>query len=191
MPIPPSPRQIRVIGFDDAPHPHRRGAEVGLCGVVCSATRMEGMVWGRLRRDGWDATAGLTRALVGSRYASQVHAVLLDGVTFGGLNVVDLPALAAAVGVPCVAVMRRPPDLAAMRAAMERLPRPERRAAVLARAGEVHEVGGWTFNVVGLEAAATAELLDRVTDRGKVPEALRLAHLIGAAVCLGEGRGRA
>jgi endonuclease V-like protein UPF0215 family len=92
---------------------------------------------------------------------------------------------------PCVAVMRRPPDLAAMRMAMERLPRPERRAAVLARAGEVHEVGGWTFNVVGLEPAATAELLDRVTDRGKVPEALRLAHLIGAAVRLGEGRGRA
>jgi endonuclease V-like protein UPF0215 family len=124
MPTPPSPRQIRVIGFDDAPHPHRRGAAVSLCGVVCSATRMEGMVWGRLRRDGWDATAGLTRALVGSRYASQVHAVLLDGVTFGGLNVVDLRALAAAVGVPCVAVMRRPPDLAAMRAALERLPRP-------------------------------------------------------------------
>ena len=40
--------------------------------------------------------------------------MLLDGIAFGGFNVVDLPALAESLGVPCASVMRRVPDLAAM-----------------------------------------------------------------------------
>jgi endonuclease V-like protein UPF0215 family len=36
-----------------------------------------------------------------------------------------------------------------------------------------------------------AEALKRLTDRGNVPEALRLAHLIGSAVVMGESSKRA
>ena len=79
-----------------------------------------------------------------------------------------------------------------MERAIRRLSRPERRLALLARAGPVHRLGGFVFQVRGAEPAATAEALARITDRGAaVPEPLRLAHLVGAAVREGESGKRA
>ena len=191
MRLPPPGRTIRAIGFDDAPFPRRRGARGHLAGVVCSGTRFEGMVWGHVRRDGWDATEVVARLLLGGKFLPQLHLVLLDGLSFGGFNLVDLEELAGRLGRPCVAVMRRPPDLAAVERAVRRLPAPERRLRILARAGPVHVVGPIAFQVRGAEPVTVAEALSRLTDRGHVPEPLRLAHLVGAAVRLGESGRRA
>lgn len=189
--LPPPGRAIRAIGFDDAPFPRRRGSRVHLAGVVCAGTRFEGLVWGHLRRDGWDATERIARLLLGGKFLPQLHLVLLDGLSFGGFNLVDLTALASRLARPCVAVMRRPPDLAAVERAVRRLPRPERRLRLIERAGPVHVVPPFAFQVRGAEPGAVAEALARVTDRGHVPEPLRLAHLVGAAVRLGESGRRA
>jgi endonuclease V-like protein UPF0215 family len=190
-PFPPEGRTIRAIGFDDAPFARGRRGPVGLAGVVCAGTRFEGLVWGELRQDGWNATGAIVRLLAGGKFLPQLHLVLTDGISFGGFNVVDLEALALALGRPCVAVMRRPPDLAAVERAIRRLPRPERRLELLRRAGPVHRHGGFTFQVRGAPPEAAGRALARLTDRGAVPEALRLAHLIGAAVLGGESGKRA
>jgi hypothetical protein len=184
-------RTLRAIGFDDAPFVRGRRGDVGVAGVVCAGTRFEGLVWGRLRQDGWNATGALARLLLGGKFLPQLHLVLLDGLSFGGLNLVDLPALAERLGRPCVAVMRRPPDLAAMERAVRRLPRPERRLAVLAAAGPIHREGLFTFQLAGAAPGEIGRALARLTDRGAVPEPLRLAHLVGAAVRRGESSRRA
>ena len=129
--------------------------------------------------------------MAGSKFGPQVHALLTDGVTVGGLNVIDLPRLQERVGCPCIAVMRRIPDLAAMKRALSRVPDPEQRWATVQRAGPIHEQGGFVFQVVGASAEDAALALGRLTDRGRVPEPLRLAHLIGAAVVTGESGRRA
>jgi endonuclease V-like protein UPF0215 family len=159
--------------------------------VVCAGTRFEGLVWGRLRQDGWNATDALAGLLVGGKFLPQLHLVLLDGLSFGGLNLVDLPLLAARLGRPCVAVMRRAPDVAALERAIRTLPRPERRLAVVAAAGEIHRRGPFTFQVAGADPDEVGRALGRLTDRGAVPEPLRLAHLVGAAVRRGESGRRA
>jgi uncharacterized protein len=189
--FPAADRTLRAIGFDDAPFARGRRGPVGLAGVICAGTRFEGLVWGRVRQDGWNATASLVRLLAGGKFLPQLHLVLLDGIAFGGLNVVDLPALAGALARPCVAVMRRPPDLAAVEAAIRRLPGADRRLAVLRRAGPIHRLGGFVFQVQGAGPEPTASALARLTDRGRVPEPLRLAHLVGVAVRLGESGRRA
>jgi len=188
--LPPGNRRLRTIGFDDAPHA-RDAASVGVAGVVCSDARFEGMVWGTAVKDGWDATDVISSLLGDSKYASQVHAVLLDGIAVGGLNVVDLPELHARVGVPCIAVMRRTPDMVGMRKAIESLPEPERRLASIGRAGPIVEHPPFVFQVAGTTAEQALEILQRTTDTGHVPEPLRLAHLIGSAVIDGQSRGRA
>lgn len=185
------PRLPRVVGFDDAPFVRRPGARVPLVGAVCSGTRFEGLVWGRVRKDGWTATQEVCRLLEGGKFLEQLHAVLLDGIAFGGFNMVDLPLLAERLGLPCVAVMRRLPDLEAMERALRHLPRAERRLGLLRRAGPIYQLRGFTFQVQGAEPEWVAQVLERVTDRGKVPEPLRLAHLIGAAVVTGESSRRA
>lgn len=189
--LPPPGRALRAVGFDDAPfHPRGRG-DVGVAGVVCAGTRFEGLVWGRLRQDGWNATDALVGLLEGGKFLPQLHLVLLDGIAFGGFNVVDLPRLATALDRPCLAVMRRPPDLAAVEAALRRLPRAAARLDLLRRAGPIHRALGFVFQAQGLAPEDGAAALARLTDRGAVPEPLRLAHLVGAAVRTGESGRRA
>lgn len=184
-------RTPRVIGFDDAPFERAAGSPVKVSGVVCAGTRMEGMVWGTATRDGADATDVLVDMLRTSKFHAQVHLVLLDGIAVGGFNVVDLPRLHAELSVPCVAVMRRQPDLAAVRQALARLPHAQRRLDLLERAGPIHESPPFVFQCVGASPTAVGRVLPLLTDRGHVPEALRLAHLIGAAVVLGQSGRRA
>lgn len=124
-------RSIRVIGFDDAPFVRKRGSRVAIAGIICANTRFEGMLWGQVRQDGWNATDAICKLLIDGKFLPQLHIVLLDGIGFGGFNVVDLPLLSQSLGLPCVSVMRRLPDFAAIETAMRRLPQPEKRLAIM------------------------------------------------------------
>ncbi len=189
--LPPLGRTLRAVGLDDAPFRRGRRGEVGVAGVVCAGTRFEGLLMGAVRQDGRGATDELCRLLLGGKFLPQLHLVLLDGIAFGGLNLVDLEALSQRLRRPCVAVMRRRPELAAMERAVRRLPGAERRLAMLRRAGPVHEHPPFVFQVRGADPGEIAAALARVTDRGNVPEPLRLAHLVGAAVVRGVSGRRA
>ncbi|KAF3885600.1 MULTISPECIES: endonuclease dU [Nostocales] len=179
-------RTIRAIGFDDSPFVRGTGGKVHIGGVVCAGTRFEGMVWGELQQDGLDATETICKLLVGSKFLPQLHIVLLDGIGFGGFNLVNLPELAQRLQLPCVAVMRRVPDLTAVEDAMSRLPNFQQRQELLRLAGTIYEYPPFFFQVCGEEPEVIATALHRLTDCGKVPEALRLAHLIASAIIKGE-----
>lgn len=184
-------KRLRVIGFDDAPFITERGTAVNVSGVVCSGTRFEGMVWGQIEKDGTDSTQVLGQMLLTSKFANQVHLVLLDGLAVGGFNVIDLPQLAQRTQRPCVAVMRKPPNFAAIGNALENFDDGEQRLASLRRAGPIHEGQRCYFQASGCEPHIAALALRQLTDTGNVPEALRLAHLIGSAVMTGESGRRA
>jgi hypothetical protein len=184
-------RTIRAVGFDDAPFDKHHDTMVDIAGVVCAGTRLEGLLWGRATRDGADATDAIAEMLLGSKFHAQVHVVLIDGLAVGGLNLVDLPGLAARVERPCIAVMRRLPDLPAIAAVAARFPDAERRLALLRAAGPIASAQGVPFQVAGEDPVVIARVLPALTDRGRVPEVLRLAHLVGAAVKRGQSGRRA
>lgn len=184
-------KSIRVAGFDDAPFEKRAGAAAPVGGIICSGTRFEGMLWGRATVDGDDATDAIAGLLLGSKFHAQVHLVLTDGLTVGGFNLLDLADLAARLDRPCVAVMRRPPDLPRFRMALARFADGPARLARLDAAGPIHSHGPFVFQVRGAPPEHIGPVLEHLTDRGHVPEALRLAHLIGSAVITGQSGRRA
>jgi uncharacterized protein len=184
-------RQIRAIGFDDAPFIRHTNKSVAVAGVVCSQTRFEGMLWGEIQIDGWDSTQQLVQMLLSSKFYPQLHLVLIDGISMGGLNLINLPYLAQQLQLPCIAVMRKIPKVEKMQAAISLLPHPEKRLQVLAQAGRIHIYPPFYFQVCGLTGSLTHKILHSLTDKGKVPEALRLAHLITSAVINGESGKRA
>lgn len=179
-------RTIRVIGFDDAPFQRGSGDKVAIAGIICGLTRFEGMLWGEIDPDGWNATEVIYQLLANSKFLPQLHLVLLDGIGFGGFNIIDLPQLHQRLNLPCVSVMRKFPDLVAMKEAMSRLPEVETRWEIVQRAGQIYQKPPFVFQVCGEQPEIIAATLSRLSDRGNVPEALRLAHLIGSAVIKGE-----
>jgi len=183
--------RIRVVGFDDAPFNALSNDNVKIAGIICSGTRFEGMLWGEVEKDGTDATDVISNLLLKSKFIDQVHLVLLDGLAFGGFNLVNLPELANRLDRPCVAVMRKRPDLKAVKKALKSCDGHEERIDLLAKAGKIYQDGNLHYQVSGEDPVVTAKVLSRLSNNGNVPEALRLAHIIGAAVITGQSSRRA
>jgi uncharacterized protein len=185
-------RLIRVIGFDDAPfEKDELGCKVNVAGVVCAGTRFEGMVWGSVQKDGDDATAVLSQLLLSSKFYEQVHLVLIDGLAVGGFNLIDLPELSRRLERPCVCVMRKHPNMIAIEKALSNLPNTAKRLSLIQKAGPIEVQEPFYFQAPGENQETIGKILHQLTYTGHVPEALRLAHLIGKAVMTGESGKRA
>lgn len=189
----PVPRRLtNVVGFDDGPFARDRpGSRVRVVGAVCARTRLDGVISGHVGKDGADATARLAALVSGSPFDRHIRAVLLDGITMGGFNVVDIHALSEALGRPVLAIARRPPRFELIRAALRRLRGGERRWAAIERAGAPEPMAGLFVQRAGLTQDEAADLLAATTLHGKLPEPIRLAHLIAGGVVTGTSHGRA
>lgn len=190
---------MNVIGFDDGPFAREHKGWVLLVGAVCSRTRLDGVLTGRVRRDGSDATDAMVAMIENSQFVEHVRAVMLQGIAVGGFNVVDVHGLSERLGVPVLVVMRHEPDMAAVRRALfsdSPSVRPPVRAAarkwgLIERAGPVEALGKVHVQRTGLSREAARALLTGTTLHGNIPEPLRVAHLIAGAMTTGRSRGRA
>jgi endonuclease V-like protein UPF0215 family len=181
-----------VVGFDDGPFDRdRRGGDVRVVGAVCARTRLDGVLSGRVRHDGWNATARLAALVAGSAFAGHIRAVLIGGITVAGFNVVDIHGLAAQLARPVLVVARRPPRLDKIRRALDHLPGAERRWRLIEQAGPMEPVGPVLVQRAGLTLQEAGALLAATTLHGNFPEPLRLAHLIAGGLTTGHSRGGA
>lgn len=186
-------KNIRVIGFDDTSFDTLTTSSqmVNICGVVCNTVKFEGLLWGEVTKDGTDATEVVIDMVKKSKFNDQVHVVLFDGIAFGGFNILDITQISEQLCRPCIAVMRDIPDFKRIKLAIDNVHNSEIRNTLIKNAGMVYSLNGFNFQVKGCTPDAAAQLLRRVTENGKVPEALRIAHLIGSAVKTGQSGKRA
>ncbi|MFY9717477.1 MAG: DUF99 family protein [Thermoplasmata archaeon] len=182
-----SKRHPRLVGVDDGAFARGDRTAPVAAVVVSAPERVESIRLTRVRVNGRDGTERIIRLLRLLDDRVGIRAVLLDGPVVGGFNVLDLDAIRTAVGVPVIAVTRRRPDAARIRAALERwFPRTAEARLALLRQHRLFRVrtGGlpiWAA-ASGCTAADAVHLLHRATARGYWPEPLRLAHLIASAV---------
>ncbi len=175
-------RFTHVIGFDDAPFDRDDRGDVLVVGAVYAGLRLDGVLSAKVRRDGVNATAVLIRMLRASRFVAQTHLVLLQGIALAGFNVVDLEALHQALQLPVMAVVRRRPDLARVKAALlEHVPGGSRKW---------RSVAGLFVQRAGIGIDDARQVLKRLAVHSSMPEPLRSAHLIAGGVTRGESRHR-
>jgi endonuclease V-like protein UPF0215 family len=181
-----------VIGFDDGPvGALRRGADALLVGAVFARTRLDGVVRGWVRHDGRNATARMIELVSQSPFDRHVRAVLLGGIAVAGFNVVDIHALARALARPVVVIARRPPRDARIRQALAHVRGGARKWALIEAAGPMEPVAGVWVQRAGISLGETHALLAATTLHGRLPEPLRIAHLIAGGIAAGVSRGRA
>ncbi len=184
-------RLSHVIGFDDAPFSPAQRGDVLVVGAVFCELRLEGVLSGKVRRDGVNATRVLAGMVGGSRFVSHLQAVLLQGIALAGFNVIDLVGLQQALQIPVIAVARRQPDMAAIRRALlTRVRGGRRKWALLDRLKPMETVAGVFVQRVGISLPETEELIKRLAVNSALPEPLRTAHLIAGGIVQGESRHR-
>lgn len=196
---PPAPRPARegrsfshVIGIDDAPFEREHRGRVLVVALAFAGLRLEGVLSTHVRRDGADATRALAERIGTSRFASHTRLVMLQGIALAGFNVVDIHALHEALGIPVLVVARRPPRLAAIRAALlDHVPGGARKWKLIEKAGPMEAAAGVMVQRAGLTLDEAAAAVQRYAVEGAVPEPLRVAHLIAGGVTTGQSRGRA
>lgn len=180
--------EIRVLGVDDAGFiPHSRGT-VNVVGVVFRGGYwLDGFMRTRIDVDGLDATEKIASMVRGSPHYKQLRVILLDGVTFGGFNVVDIKELFERLQLPVISVSRERPDFNSIRAALENLPFAEERWRRMENAGEliqieVRESCKLFLQAAGVSVENAMEIVRRTSTRSCVPEALRVAHIIASGL---------
>jgi endonuclease V-like protein UPF0215 family len=185
-------RISHVIGFDDAPFERAHRGDVLIVGAVFAGTRLEGVLSGKVRRDGVNATRVLIDLVRRSRFGVHVQAILLQGIAFAGFNVVDVHAVHAALRIPVLVVARRAPNLAAIRAALlHKVPGGRRKWTLIEKSGPMEAVQGVYVQRAGITLNQAADLIRRLALHSSLPEPLRTAHLIAGGVTQGESRHRA
>ncbi len=161
--------------------------------VLTLPERVEAVRTDRVRVDGTDGTRRVVALVRRLGPLEGVRAILLDGAVVGGFNVLDMDALHRQLGVPIVAVTRRPPEFPRIRAALRKwFPRTADARWRLLRAHRLFRVptAGQPIRAaaVGCSRADAVRLIERSTVRGHWPEPLRLAHLVASAGRRQKGR---
>ena len=181
-----------VVGFDDAPFDRSWRGDVPVVGAVFAGNRLEGILYGRVRRDGANAARNLARLAVESKYGAQLQLILLQGIALAGFNVVDLDELSGLTGLPVLVVARKAPRLDKIRRALlTRVPGGARKWSLIERLGPMEHVAGVYVQRLGLTFKQAERVIEGLAVHGNIPEPLRAAHLIAGGVASGQSRGRA
>lgn len=185
--------EIRILGIDDSALLNEKVMIVGT--VFRGGDWIDGVLRSEITKDGLDATEVIRDMIKKSKHYGQIRAVILDGITYGGFNVVDIQMLYRETGIPVIVVMRFYPDFEKIKSALKYFPDGEARWEIIKRAGEIERMYGKKGPVyvqragIGME---TVKKIIRLTSiRSNIPEPLRVAHLIATGIILGESRGKA
>ncbi len=180
-----------VIGFDDVPFSHHHSGAVPVVGTVYAQSRLDGILIGKIEKDGFDAASRLADLITTSKFAEHVQLVMLQGITLGGFNVVDVFELNARLQIPILVIARHEPDMDRIRQALlAHVPGGAGKWTIIEELGRMERVGNVYIQRVGLSREQATETINRFSIHGNIPEPLRTAHLFAGALAEGVSRGK-
>lgn len=188
-------REIRILGVDDSPFPVHTTQPVMVIGTVFRAGEwLDGVLRTYIQGDGRDATTKIINMVNSTRHKDQLGVIMLDGVTFGGFNVINIRKIFQATEIPVIVIMRKYPNFEKIQRALKRFDDWEERWNDILDAGEIYEIENQEniyIQINGINLKNAEEIIKLSTTRSAIPEPVRVAHLIAAGVVTGESKGNA
>jgi endonuclease V-like protein UPF0215 family len=183
-------RFSNIIGFDDAPFTPDHQGKVTIVGAVFASLRFDGVLVGEIEKDGFDSAGTLTTLISESKFTEHVQLIMLQGIAFGGFNVIDVFHLHEKLNLPVLVVSRKSPDLDAIRKALTtQVPDGEKKWDIIARLGPMEALGKVYVQRVGIPLEEADSVIERFAIHSHIPEPIRVAHFIAGALIDGESRG--
>jgi endonuclease V-like protein UPF0215 family len=187
--------EVRILGLDDGPF-KRGDRDVLIVGTVFRGGRwLDGVLSTRVTVDGLDATDKISELVKKCRF-KDLRVIMLDGIGFGGFNLVDIQRLYDETSLPVIVVVRDMPDFNEIDSALDNLPEKKERWRCIQGAGrpvEVETKPGRSIHIqyTGIRLLDAKAIVKLSATRSLIPEPVRVAHLIARGVVLGESKGRA
>jgi hypothetical protein len=183
-------KEVRIIAWDDCAFSFGQENVMLVGAIFRGASFLDGMLSTTVEKDGMDATQKISASMLKSRHYDQLSYVMTDGISFAGLNILDINELHEKTKLPVLAVIRKRPDRAKFVLAFGKLPGSEMRKKITEKTGEVLKFGEMYYQKAGLDEKESEQLLKMTCIRSNLPEPLRVAHLIASGFS-GESKGRA
>jgi endonuclease V-like protein UPF0215 family len=184
-------KEIRILGIDDAPFDKFKDKNVLVVGTVFrGGSWLDGVLSTKVKVDGNNSTKKLIEMINKCKFKPQIQCVILDGIAFGGFNIVDVEELNKKTKIPVIIVIRGTPDFKKIKSTLKKL-RKGRKYKLIEKAGEVHKVGKIYIQINGISLDDAKKILKISCTRSLLPEPIRAAHIIAAGIVLGESKGQA
>jgi endonuclease V-like protein UPF0215 family len=146
-----------------------------------------GVLMEEITIDGDDATEAILK--MAYQVKNHVQYILTDTITFGGFNIVDINYIFEKINKPIISITERQIDLdAVQKALINKYPHTyEQKLRKIIQAGnlfqmDIQTAGGFSkvyYHCKGIKASKVERLLKKVCIDSKLPEPVRIAHIIG------------
>jgi len=188
-------KQIRLIGIDDAAFSFNDKHTTVIGAILRGAHYIECVLKSKVIIDGADATDVCIKMINNTRYKKQLKAVLLDGASLGGFNIVDIEFLSKATNLAVITITRDKPDFGLIAEALKQKFNDWNKRLSLLQNGELYELQTQYkpiyIRCAGISLSQAKEIIKISTIQGVIPEPIRVAHVIASGVVRGESCGKA
>jgi hypothetical protein len=188
--------EIRILGFDDSPF-NSDDKNVAVIGVIYRGGNfLDGILKTDVDVDGLDASEKLIQLINSTRHKQQLKVLMLDGITLGGFNIIDIKQLNEKTHLPVIVINRKHPNLKNVEKALKNFKDYKKRWKTILKAGKIKNCSLVNnkkvyYQSIGLTDEETEEIIQLSCTHSQIPEPLRVAHLIATAIIKGESSGRA
>ena len=178
-----------IIGIDDGGFDRfsKDDIDIPVFGVIMKgAAYVDGIIKGQLKKDDSQATNVISQMIIESTHKNQLKAILFQGITIAGFGVINIVHLFETTEIPVIVVLRKYPDYIKIKSALEKaFPDDLERWRSIKLAGKpikVQEDPLLLLQIAGIHPKDAYLLVKKCTAIGTIPEALRVAHFIGASI---------
>jgi len=191
----PVKREIRILGIDDGPFDKFSDNK---CLVVATIFRggnyMDGLLSCYVKVDGDDSTEKLINIITKTKHYDQLNCIMINGISLGGFNVIDIKRLYKETKLPVIVVIRRMPDIKRIKEILKKINK-KGKIHLINKAGKVFKMKIKSrelyFQLSGISKKRAIEIIKISTTHASIPEPIRIAHIIASGIIKGESKGSA
>lgn len=186
--------EARIIGIDDG-HFTKKQKRVIVVGAITRGNKsLDGLLSTKITIDGLDATERMIKMINRSSHKHQLRFIMLNGITFGGFNLVDIKELCSKAGLPVIVFIRKKPNFRSIYSALKKNFKDWKdRWKLIKKAGKVYSMkinkSKVYFQRSGITVKLAKEVIKMSIAYGNTPEPLRLAHIIATGITMGQSKG--
>ncbi|BFI73656.1 hypothetical protein YN1_6430 [Nanoarchaeota archaeon] len=187
--------EIRIIGIDDGYFDRNKDKLSLIVGVIMRGHKqIDGVLSNKIEVDGFDVNDKIVEMIKRTKHYYQIKVIMTNGISFAGFNLLDFEYLYEKLNLPIISVVRKKPNLEKFIEAARHTINGEKRIEIIKRYPKTEyfetKYGKLYFQYYGIEKEEVIEIIKLTSIYSRIPEPVRVAHLIAMGVTKGYSKGK-